>query len=343
MSDYRVDTEAYNGPMGLLLYLIKRDEIDIYDISVARITEQYLKYLEMLRVIDPDVAGEFLVMAALLMELKSRMLLPRPIDEDGEPEDLADPRMELVRQLLTYKKFKDASFELRRAAELQAERWPNSPAKISTPEPSEVDIEDAQIWDLVGAFNKIMSSIGDGRATHDVIFDDTPVSLHAADIVDRLDRENGELPFEAIFRNRTRVEMIGLFLALLELIRQARIRVTQEGIFGQIRIVLLSTDPIEIGEEWQSAFKEAALGAAPDSPPQEEVAVQSPAAGSGESAGSGVGRSLGDASSEPEDRLSFPELDRINVEVDVDAILRGRPSNPSAADADPSTEDEQSL
>ncbi|MCG8409547.1 MAG: segregation/condensation protein A [Phycisphaerales bacterium] len=260
MTDYRVQTDVYNGPLDLLLYLIRRDEIDIYDIPVARVTEQYVEYVELLKVIDPNVAGDFLVMATVLMELKSRMLLPRPVVEDGEPEDLADPRLELVRQLLEYKKFKDASFELNRAADIQAQRWPRVPARFKPEGTGEVDLDDVQIWDLVASFNKIMSAIGAGQVTHDVVFDDTPISLHAADILDRLDREGGSLMFADIFVGRNKVEMIGLFLALLELMRQRRVRVTQEVPMDPIRINLLSPEPIEVGDEWKPAIHEALTG-----------------------------------------------------------------------------------
>ncbi len=260
MPDYRVQTDVYNGPLDLLLYLIRRVEVDIYDIPVARVTEQYLEYVNLLKVIDPNVAGDFLVMAAVLMEIKSRMLLPRPVAEDGEEaDDLADPRLELVRQLLEYKKFKDASFELKHAADSQAQRWPRIPARPKMQD-AEVDLDDVQIWDLVAAFTKIMAAIGAGPVTHDVVFDDTPISLHAADIVDRLERQGGELAFAVIFEGRTKVEMIGLFLALLELIRQARVRVTQERPGDPILVVLLSSEPLEIGEEWTSPLPEAVLG-----------------------------------------------------------------------------------
>lgn len=259
MAEYRIQTDVYNGPLDLLLYLIKRDEVDIYDIPVSRVTEQYCRYVELLKVIDPNVAGDFLVMATVLMEIKSRMLLPRQVDEDGEPDDLTDPRLELVHQLLEYKKFKDASFEMERAAELQAQRWPRSPARIKQGQPGEVDLDDVQIWDLVAAFNKIMVAIGAGQTTHDVVFDDTPISLHAADILDRLQSDGGALTFEEIFVGRTRAEMIGLFLALLELMRQGRVRVTQQDGQGPVRISLLSSEPIEIGEEWAPALRQAVL------------------------------------------------------------------------------------
>src|SRR4029077_4153342 len=112
-----------------------------------------------------------------LMEIKSRMLLPHPPAEEGEVEDLGDPRLEMVRQLLEYKKFKDASMELGSAAEIAAQRWPRIPAGLGPLPPGEVDLEEVQIWDLVAAFNKLMSAIGAGATSHDVVFDDTPIAL----------------------------------------------------------------------------------------------------------------------------------------------------------------------
>jgi len=260
MDDYRVKTDSYSGPLGLLLYLIRRDEIDIYDIPVAEVARQYVSYVEMLQNIDPNVAGEFLIMVTVLMEVKSKMLLPRPELDEGEEEDFGDPRLELVRQLLEYKRFKDASVILSEKADQQAEKWPRSPAKLKPDAPSEVDIEDVQIWDLVRAFNKVMQSIGANAATHDVVFDDTPISLHADDILDRIGREGGTIRFERIFEGRRRPEMVGLFLALLELMRQQRVKVRQENPFDQIDVELLSAEPIRVGAEWGDAFADAVLG-----------------------------------------------------------------------------------
>lgn len=329
MTDYRVRTDVYNGPMDLLLYLIRRDEIDIYDIPIARITEQYCQYVEMLQVIDPNLAGDFLVLAVMLMEIKSRMLLPRPVAEDGEPDDLSDPRLELVRQLLEYKRFKDASFELGDAAAIQAARWPRVPTRIARSEASEVDLEDVQIWDLVAAFNKLMSAVGAGAVTHDVLFDDTPIALHAADILDRLQREGGELGFELIFLGRTKVEMIGLFLALLELMRQHRVRITQAGIFAPICITLISAEPIQVGHEWEPAIREAVLGAAGE-PVEQAAADDGAAAGvSGEGEASTIPLTGEAGEEDQEDDLTdwaeFDELRNIKTEVDIDAVLDRSP------------------
>lgn len=358
MSEYQVRTDIYNGPMDLLLYLIRRDEIDLYDIPLAQVTQTYCEYVAMLQTIDPNIAGDFLVMAATLMEMKSRMLLPRPVAEEGEAEDISDPRLELVRQLLEYKKFKDASFELGDSAREQSMKWPRVPAKIKNLDSSEVDLEDVQIWDLVGAFNKLMSSIGAGRATHDVLFDDTPISLHAADVVDRIAGEGGEMVFEDIFVGRTKVEMIGLFLALLELMRQRRVRITQHGVFSPIHITLLSTEPIEVGEGPESALGDALFGAdqqdlteeppldtaegasetsvAEDEPlhaDEEQTAAEShtTSAGGGEPAPArepGERRSPRKHWKEPigafdieKDEL-FTELERIKTDFDIDAIIK---------------------
>jgi segregation and condensation protein A len=308
MTEYQVRTDVYNGPMDLLLYLIRREEVDLYDIPIARILGQYLEYVEMLKALDPNVAGDFLVLAATLMEIKSRMLLPHaPAEEQGE-DDLVDPRLELVRQLLEYKKFKDASFELGDAAQLQAEKWPRQPARTRPTEASEVDLDEAQIWDLVAAFNKLMLSIGAGTTTHDVVFDDTPIALHAADILDQLQRIGGGMPFEEVFAGRSRAEMIGLFLALLELMRQQRVRIVQAGLFAPILVTLLSAEPITVGHEWEPAIRHAVLGADADR-------------AGGADSGDEVVRSEASGGDEADDGdETFAELDRIKTDIDEEAL-----------------------
>lgn len=313
MTEYAIQTDAYSGPLDLLLYLIRREEVDLYDIPIARVTEQYCRYVETLATIDPNVAGDFLVMAASLMEIKSRMLLPRPPVEEGQEEDLSDPRLELVRQLLEYKKFKDASLELAAAAQVQSQRWPRTPVRPASAAPDELDLEDVQIWDLVAVFNKLMSAIGAGAATHDVVFDDTPIALHATDILDRLQGENGEMSFENVFAGRSRAEMIGLFLAVLELMRQQRIRVLQDGVFGPIRLVLLSAEPISVGAEWEPALREAVLG--PQASPEDrDSKLASP------TRDDAMDEEVGDDELDDEDR--FDELDHIKTDVDIDSILK---------------------
>lgn len=244
MSEYRVNLDIYNGPLDLLLYLIRRDEVDIYDIPIARITEQYVQYVEMIHEVDPDLAGEFMVMAASLLELKTRMLLPSPPPEEGGEQGASfDPRSELVRQLLEYKAFKDAADDLRTSADMQSRRFPRRPP-LPQQDDAFIDLEDVQIWDLLDAFSKILNSIGQSRQ-HQVIYDDTPVELHAEDIMDRLQRE-GPLTFRKVFEGRTqRSEIVGMFIAMLELIRQKQIIISQDGIFGEIHLFINPNPPKE--------------------------------------------------------------------------------------------------
>src|SRR5450432_622377 len=246
--EYRVELDVYNGPLDLLLYLIKRDELDIYDIPIAQITESYMQYVSMLKDfsreqgLDINIAGDFLVMAATLMEIKSALLLPKaPVAENGEPtvaSELADPRYELVQKLLEYKQFKDSAMMLDQQHKSHQNRYPRIPAKFENDEDElpPVDLDEVQMWDLLEAFSRLMKEVGGRKAMHEVTYDDTPIDLHAADIEDRLQRE-GKLTLKALMIGRTnRSEMIGLFLALLELIRQKKILIRQSEMLGDIDI-----------------------------------------------------------------------------------------------------------
>lgn len=249
--EYRVQLDMYNGPMDLLLYLIRRDEIDIYDIPIVKITDQYVTYVELLETIDPNAAGEFLVLATMLMEVKSRLLLPKPPPESQE--EFTDPRLELVRQLLEYKKFKDAADQLRSAAEEQARRFARQPPEIKPELEGDVEIDSLHMWDLVEAFREVLAKTG-RLEPHEIQYDDTPISLHAADIIDRLEREGGSMTFTNVFEGRTRSECIGLFLALLELIRQRRIRAEQDEPFAPIFVHLLDATPIDDPDDEGATF-----------------------------------------------------------------------------------------
>jgi segregation and condensation protein A len=238
--DYHVDLEVYHGPLDLLLYLIRRDELDIHDIPIARITDSYMAHVRQLQQLqgsglDINGVGDFLVMAATLMEIKSATLVPRaPVEEGGSgaASELADPRRELVRQLLEYKRFKDNAAALETRQKSHEQRFPRAPARpeMSGDEPPPLDLDEIQIWDLLSAFTRLMEEVGQrGPGEHEVIVDDTPIDLHAADIEDRVMRE-GHLTLRALLLGRSsRSEMIGVFLALLELIREKRVVVRQEG------------------------------------------------------------------------------------------------------------------
>ena len=215
---------------------------------------------------DIDIAGEFLVMAATLMELKSRMLMPRPegaaagTDDAGtDRKSLQDPRAELVKQLLEYKKYRDAADHLEWRAEDWKRRFPVHPAGIDSDAlraaiartAEEVELEDIDLLDLVEAFQKIAESVNFERlGDHQVKYDDTPIEIHAADIITRLTSEPAAeagakptLELTTLFRGRTRSEMVGLFLALLELVRNRKVAVRQDRIEGNI--YLQPRDPEE--------------------------------------------------------------------------------------------------
>ncbi len=265
--EYRVQLDVYNGPLDLLLYLLKRDELDIYDIPISRILDSYMHYVGVLKDLKSDagldinVAGDFLVMAATLMEVKSAMLLPKAEPEEGKEgrsaaQDLADPRYELVQQLLEYKRFKDTAVLLgRRQAEHQ-ERFARYPAKrgqAADDEPPPVDLDEVQVWDLLSAFSRLMAEIGQRKPrVHEVAYDDTPIELHAADIEDRL-RRDGRLTLRQLVVGRTgKSEVIGVFLALLELIRQKKILVQQGEDLSDLQI-----DPAP--EEHRRTYEHASL------------------------------------------------------------------------------------
>ncbi|MBN2180603.1 MAG: segregation/condensation protein A [Sedimentisphaerales bacterium] len=222
MADYRVDLEIFAGPLDLLLYLVRKEEVDIYDIPIAKITDQYIHYIEVLKSLDIDLAGDFLVMAATLMQLKSAMLLPKAEPEQFQDDDLSDPRTELIRQLLEYKKFKDAANRLNAAADEHKERFPRpniAAEQFKSDAEPEIDIDQVSIWDLLEAFDSICKAVGDtSNIRH--ISDDTPIDLYQIEILHRLQTE-GPLRFEHLFEAESnRVVMVGLFLALLELIRE---------------------------------------------------------------------------------------------------------------------------
>jgi len=246
LAEYRVNLDIFAGPLDLLLYLVHRDEVDIYDIPIASITEEYLRYVEILKQLDIDLAGDFLVMAATLMEIKSAMLLPQSHPDQIEA-DAGDPRTELVRQLLEYKKFKDAANLLDATVAEHAQRFsrPDTVLNQLCPEPEpQVDLDQVSVWDLLEAFDSIMKATG-GVYKFDHIKDDTPIDLYQIDILHRLQTQ-GPLSIERIFQpGQSRLVLIGLFLALLELIREKLVWAEQPETSGPIYLRVLTDEPAE--------------------------------------------------------------------------------------------------
>jgi segregation and condensation protein A len=247
LADYRVNLDIFAGPLDLLLYLVRKEEVDIYDIPIARITDQYIRYIEMLKTLDIDLAGDFLVMAATLMQIKSAMLLPKAEPESLQEEDLCDPRTELIRQFLEYKKFKDAANLLSAAADEQKQRFARPDSiidRLSGRTEPEIDIEQISIWDLLDAFDSVCKATG---AELDIrhITNDTPIDLYQIEILHRLQSE-GQMTFERIFEFGTgRLVMVGLFLALLELIRAKLVWAEQPASESSIYLRALTDEPAE--------------------------------------------------------------------------------------------------
>ncbi|MFW6163856.1 MAG: segregation and condensation protein A [Planctomycetota bacterium] len=247
---YKVELEDFSGPLDLLLYLIRQEEVDITNIPVARITDQYLAHLEVLQAVNVNLAGEFLVMAATLMEIKSRMLLPAP---EAEEEDEEDPRADLIRQLMEYKKFKDAARRLGSRGEEQALKFVRgSAAAVALPEREPEDdlpilIGELTVWDLVAAFKVVLQQTSVAQAS-EIALDDKPLTAYCNDLLARL-QGRATVAFRDLFdRQAGRMAVISTFLALLELMKRRRVRAEQGDREGEIRIVILDESPVTPAE-----------------------------------------------------------------------------------------------
>lgn len=235
-TDYKVKLEIFEGPLDLLLYLIKQDEIDIHEISLERITGQYLEYLQAFKELNIDIAGEFIVMAANLIYLKSRSLLPvdQQAPDDEAPED--DPRWDLIRQLIEYKKFKEAATHLHlRALEQErifARTGSNSSATLLAPLP----LGEVGIFQLINALRTVIKRMEARQEMREIFGEHFTVSDKIDSILQRV-AGGVSLKFSELFAGAaSRVEVVVTFLALLELIRLKQIRVTQINPFDEIEI-----------------------------------------------------------------------------------------------------------
>jgi segregation and condensation protein A len=232
----RIQLPSFEGPLDLLLYLIRRDQVDIHDIPIAPITRSYMEYLELMRELNLDVAGEFMVMAATLIHIKSKMLVPvNPTEAQGDEEAQEDPRAELARRLLEFQRYKEAAGLLHQQAQIRAATWTRPDGVLPAFDDAGEEMLEAGLFDLIAAFKELLER----RKTllaHEV----EPLGKSVEQRMDELMalvREGGSLEFMALFEDeRTKADMIVTFLALLELIRLRRIKVYQRGLFGPIRI-----------------------------------------------------------------------------------------------------------
>jgi segregation and condensation protein A len=228
-----VQLDIFEGPLDLLLHLIKKNEVSITDIPIAVITEQYLATLELMQTLNLDMAGEFLVMAATLVHIKSRMLLPAGGDDAEEEEDGADPRDELVRRLLEYQRFKDAAEQLERREILTRDVF------VRTARPTEEvpvpNFRELSVFELITALRRVLERLPKDLV-HEVRLDKVTVREKMTLLLDRL-REAPKISFEELFNeDRTRMEIVVTFLAMLELVKVRAIRIFQEELNGPILI-----------------------------------------------------------------------------------------------------------
>ncbi len=241
---YRVKLEIFEGPLDLLLYLIKKDEIDIYDIPIARITEQYLAYLELMQELDISVAGDFLVMASTLIYIKSKMLLPPEPKVDGE-EDLGDdPRAELIERLLEYQKFKSASQMLYSRGEIESACYTRGPLETDSSNP-EVS---TTLFDLLRVFREVLKR-AEAEIEMEIARDEMTIAEKLAQIQAMLEERERINVREMFEMSRSKRELIITFLALLELVKEWKIYLIQDEPFGDIFASRRADAPQEVAEE----------------------------------------------------------------------------------------------
>jgi segregation and condensation protein A len=233
--DYKVQLDVFEGPLDLLLYLIKKDEVDVYNIPIERVTKQYMEYLSLMKLLDLNIAGEFIVMAATLMMIKSRMLLP--VDERPElEEEEEDPRWELVKQLVEYKKFKEAASHLQHREFLQENVFARGGEVTLAVEPDPgVGLGDVSLFDLISAFNEALKKVKVEEFGE--IYDEKFTVVDKIEFVLATLNEKGKVSFVSLLEKAaSRNEIVCTFLAILELIRLRQLVAQQDGDFGDIVI-----------------------------------------------------------------------------------------------------------
>lgn len=235
---YKIKLDIFEGPLDLLLYLVKKEHINIYDIPIAKVTEQYLAYLELMKLLDLEIAGQFLVMAASLLQIKSRMLLPKE-ETAAQEEEEADPREELVQRLLEYQRFKEAAFELRQREQQQQQQFRRPPGdnKLSGDTDSGQDVYfEASIFDLINAFTQALKEVP-RELFYEVVKDEFTLEQKIHDILHLLLNQRMLILRELFKQAKNKLEIITTFLAVLELIRLKEIVVRQKQLFGEIEII----------------------------------------------------------------------------------------------------------
>ncbi|MEX2171272.1 MAG: segregation/condensation protein A [Pirellulales bacterium] len=235
---FQVELEVYQGPLDLLLYLVRKHEVEITDIPIARITGQFLQYVSVLEEIDVEVAGDFVDMASTLIEIKSQLLLPH---EEEIAEEVEDPRRDLVKRLLEFKQYRDAASMLEERSREWQERYPRSASEASEERASPLNqpIQGVELWDLVSALGRVMRERTELAVPSMTIpFDETPVQIFMERVYALVGSER-RLEFTRLFPEAIhRSTLVGLFLAVLELVRHGQVVAAQADPFGEIWLEL---------------------------------------------------------------------------------------------------------
>jgi len=233
-SPYTVRLEMFEGPLDLLLHLIHKNEVDIFNIPIALITEQYLDYLKLMKILNLDIAGEYLLMASTLLHIKSKMLLPAPSEE--EEEEGEDPRAELVRRLLEYQRYKNAAAELEKKPMLDRDVFIRL---MPTETPAQEERVEVTLFELLEALRQVLERMKP-ESVHEVTLERLSVEERIEEILSLLQRENRSIAFHLLFPEQSPLRLVVVtFLAILELVKMKRVRIFQMAPFETIRVSML--------------------------------------------------------------------------------------------------------
>ncbi len=284
MSEYKVQFEVFEGPLDLLLYLIKKEEVDIYEVNLTKLATQFIEYVDLMRQFDLEVAGEFLVMASTLMYIKSRELLPVDQQVQVEAEDEGeDPRWELIRQLVEYKKFKDAAATLQTLEERQENVFPRLPGKIEFPSEAEPAKPEVGIFDLLNAVNSVLRRFQEKTSGQREIYEDKWTVSEKMEFVLKTITERATVKFSELFEQAAnRAEVVCTFLAILELIRLRQLACVQPEPFAEIEVskAVAPVEPMEVVApvpEVEAQTEDRSVASAPETTAaetEEEVEVE---------------------------------------------------------------------
>jgi segregation and condensation protein A len=239
--EFKVTLDIFAGPMDLLLYLVKKHEVDVTEVPIAKVTEEFISYLDVLEDLAIDQVGEFVDLASVLLEIKARALVPRPEETEEQVEPI---REDLVQRLLEYKQYRDAAASLEDRARQWELRFARLPVEKSSEKgkPPEIVIADAHVWDLVGAMSRVLRK-KERRKPRQIVHDDTPIEVYM-ERVESVVREKGRAAFTEFFEeDMSRSKMVGIFLAVLELVRCGRLVAMQEDLFDEIWLEPANTPP----------------------------------------------------------------------------------------------------